>query len=87
MCPSCKTLIEIKVSTETKLFLVEKTKLTGAALALKGMLEQWDIHTDLDWRTRAIAYAKKYPDLEYAKLLIAKEKACDIISQEGKGEP
>jgi hypothetical protein len=46
------------------------------------MLEQWNFHTDLNWRIKAISEAKKYPDLECAKLLIAKEKDRDIIFQE-----
>lgn len=59
----------------------EKTDLAKVAAALKGMWEQWDLHTDLVWRIRTVAYAKKYPEQEYAKLLIGKEKTCDIISQ------
>jgi hypothetical protein len=54
----------------------------GIKETLKGKYEQWDSHPDLDWRFKTIAYAKKYPDLEYARLLIDKEKKCDIISQE-----
>jgi hypothetical protein len=48
---------------------------------LKGMLDQWDIHTELDWRIKAIKFAENNRDLEYAELLIAKGKNCDIISQ------
>lgn len=51
---------------------------------LKGMLDQWDIHTELEWRIKAIKFAEKNNELEYAKLLIAKGKNCDIISQEPK---
>jgi hypothetical protein len=59
----------------------EKERLEGAAVALKGMCEQWDLHTDLAWRMRTVTFAKKYPDNEFAKLIIVKEKDCDIISQ------
>ncbi len=48
---------------------------------LRGMWEQWDLHTDLNWRIKVVAEAKKYPDLEYAKKLILKGEQCDIISQ------
>ena len=51
------------------------------------MLEDWAYPGhDLTWRIKAISGAEKYPDLEYAKLLIAKRKECDIISQ-GLGAP
>ncbi len=46
----------------------------------KGMLEQWDIH-DLQWKIKAIAFAKKNSDFEYAKLIIEKEKDYDSSSQ------
>jgi hypothetical protein len=48
---------------------------------LRGIWEQWDTHIDLAWRIKKIAYAKEYPDNEFAKLIISKEKECDIISQ------
>ena len=51
--------------------------------SLEGMWEQWDIHP-LEWKIKTVAYAKKYPENDYAKLLIAKEKECDIISQGAK---
>ena len=51
----------------------------------KGMLDQWNIH-DLEWKIKTVVYAKKYSDLEYAKLIIEKEKEFDSISQ-GLGEP
>lgn len=63
--------------------VIPRDKLEGTAATLRGMLEQWEIHTDLGWRIRTIAYAKGYPDNEFAKLIIAKEKECDNISQEG----
>jgi hypothetical protein len=53
---------------------------------LKGIIDQWDIHTELEWRIKAIKFAEKNAGLENAKLLIAKGKNCDIISQ-GLGEP
>lgn len=59
----------------------DKAYMVKIAATLKGMWEQWDSHTDLAWRIKTIAFAKKYPELEYAKLLIAKEQKCDIISQ------
>ena len=59
-------------------FLKEKDK------QFKGMLESWDLeHYNLNWHEKAVAEAKKFPNLEYAKLLIAKGKDCDVISQEG----
>lgn len=58
----------------------------GIKAALKGKYEQWDSHPDLDWRLKTVAYAKKYPEQEYAKLLIEKEKTCDIISPIGSLE-
>jgi hypothetical protein len=43
-------------------------------MQFKGMLEAWDIpHLKSNWRQYAIAEAKKYPGLEYAKLILAKE--------------
>ena len=60
-------------------FLESKNKL------FKGMLEQWDIHSDLTWRVKVVADAAKYPNLEYSKLLITKGKECEIISQ-GEGQ-
>jgi hypothetical protein len=62
----------------------QEIKLEGAAAPLKGMWEQWEAHRDLAWRIRTITYAKKYPENEFAKLIIEKEKECDIISQ-GEG--
>lgn len=59
----------------------EKAGLAGVAASLKGKWKQWDGHPDLTWRVKAVALAKKYPELEYAKRLIEKEKTCDIISQ------
>jgi hypothetical protein len=56
-------------------------QLEGIKKALKGKYEQWGSHPDLDWRIKTVAYAKKYPELEYAKLLIEKEQTCEIISQ------
>ena len=53
---------------------------------LKGIIDQWDIHTELEWRIKAIKFAEKNAGLENAKLLIAKGKNCDIISQ-GLGKP
>jgi len=49
----------------------------------KEVLAQWDIH-DLNWQIKQIASAKNYPDLECAKLIIAKD--CDTISQKEGGE-
>ena len=48
---------------------------------LKGKYEQWDSHPDSAWRIKTIAYAKKYPENEHSKLIIAKETKRDIISQ------
>jgi hypothetical protein len=47
---------------------------------LKLLLEEWPKRPDLSWRIKAVNYAKKHSDLNYAKLLIEKEKECDIIS-------
>lgn len=47
----------------------------------KGQLQQWDIHPDLNWRVKVVTEAEKYPELEFARLLVAKGKECDIISQ------
>ena len=66
---------EVSLSEEEqkqKKFLEEKDK------QLEGMWEQWGIHPDSDWRIKTVAYAKKYPELEYAKLIIAKERASAI---------
>jgi hypothetical protein len=52
----------------------------GIKAALKGKYEQWDSHPDLDWRIKTVAYAKKYPEFEYAKLLIEKEKSVVGVS-------
>ena len=41
----------------------------------KEVLAQWDIH-DLNWQIKQIASAKNHPDLECAKLIIAKEEDC-----------
>jgi hypothetical protein len=50
----------------------------------KGMLEQWDwSHADPNWKLKAIAEAEKYSESEFARLLVAKGKEFDIISQEG----
>jgi hypothetical protein len=43
-------------------------------IIFKQVLDQWDIHTDINWRFSWIQKAKQHPDLEYAKLLIAKSK-------------
>lgn len=39
-------------------------------------------HPDLDWRIKTVAYAKRYPELEHAKLLIEKEKERNVIAQD-----
>lgn len=52
----------------------------GIKAALKGKYEQWDSHPDLDWRTKTVAYAEKYPEFEYAKRLIEKEKSVVGVS-------
>lgn len=57
--------------------------LAGSNSALKGMFEQWEDHKELNWRLKAVAYAKKFPENEFAKLLIEKEQG-DIISQKSK---
>ena len=63
---------------EKSQFLKDKDK------QLKGMLESWDLeHLNPNWHEKAVAEAKKFPDLEYAKLLIAKgKKDCDISQEE-----
>jgi hypothetical protein len=61
--------------------LKQKQALEQKDKVFRGILEQWNIHTDLSWRIKVISDAKKYPDLEYAKMLIAKGQECDIISQ------
>ena len=57
----------------------ETESLLQVAATLKGKLEQWDAH-DLAWKVKTVQYAKKYPENEYAKLILAKEQECDIIS-------
>lgn len=49
-------------------------------LTLKGVLEVWTQH-DVSWQVKQLNYAKKYPENQYAKQIIAKEKECDIISR------
>ncbi|MGA2680882.1 MAG: hypothetical protein ABSF44_03675 [Candidatus Bathyarchaeia archaeon] len=56
--------------------VIPKEKLESAAVALKGIYENWDLEpykNDLSWKIRQLAYAKKYPENEFAKLIIAKE--------------
>ena len=54
-------------------FLAEKDK------QLKGMLESWDLpHYTPNWHEKTIAEAKKYPNLEYAKIIIEKEEKSAI---------
>ena len=44
-------------------------------MQFKGMLEAWDIpHLKPNWRQYVLSEAKKYPELEYAKLILAKER-------------
>jgi hypothetical protein len=69
------TIVLSKEQQDKKLLLERKEN------QFKGQLEQWDDHPDPKWRIRAIAEAEKYPELEYAKLLIEKGRNCDIISQ------
>ena len=59
----------------------EESQLEKVNVTLKGSYEQWSDH-DLAWKIKTLAYAKKYPELEYARLIIVKEKDCDIISRE-----
>lgn len=53
-------------------------------LVLKGMVEDWDRHKDLNnpadlkWRANAIKFAEDHPDNENAKILLAKERECAI---------
>ncbi len=58
----------------------EKADIAKVEASLQGMWKQWDLHTDLTWKLKTIAYAKKFSDRKYAKLLIAKEKECDTLS-------
>jgi hypothetical protein len=70
---------QIKTSFEK---LQEESKLSDLDRIFKRQLEEWDTR-DLPWKIKAIAYAKKHSDLQYAKLIIAKD--CDIISQKEGG--
>jgi hypothetical protein len=70
-----KPVLSLEQEKEKK-FLEQKNK------QFKGMVEQWDeTHFKPDWHGKVVAEAEKYPDLEYAKLLVAKGKHRDIISQ------
>jgi hypothetical protein len=40
----------------------ELEKLKDKDNQLKGMLSQWDIHTDISWREKAVAFAEKLAD-------------------------
>lgn len=63
-----------------KQFLEQKNK------QFKGMLDQWDeTHFKADWHVKAVAAAEKYPDLEYAKLLVAKGR--QRLGQNWEGSP
>ncbi len=74
-----------KENSHTPVLVIQKQKdqqtLEKENRYFHDVLQQWDSHPDISWRVKAIQYAKKYPGLEYAKLLIAKEN-CDSISQE-----
>jgi hypothetical protein len=48
---------------------------------LKGMLEQWETH-NLNWRIKAIGYAKKHTESPYSPLLVAKEKEGELPAKE-----
>jgi hypothetical protein len=51
----------------------EKTEAEQKEKQFKGMLEIWDEpHNNKNWRQNAISLAKKFPELESAKLLLAK---------------
>jgi hypothetical protein len=68
------------VQQKEKQFLERKNK------QFKGMLEQWDeTHFKADWHVKAVAEAEKYPDLEYAKLLVVKGK--QRLKQNYEGSP
>jgi hypothetical protein len=59
---------------------IEQTKknelLESKDRVFKMMLDQWDIHSDLNWRIKATAQAEKWKDkLESARLLLAKKEA------------
>jgi hypothetical protein len=64
----------------------EESQLEKVNVTLKGKCEQWSVH-DLTWKIKTLSYAKKHPELEYARLIIAKEKECDIISRETEALP
>lgn len=61
----------------------KETVLSDLDKMFKGQLEQWDDH-DLNWKIRVVSFAKKYPENEYAKQIVAKENDGDIISQTSK---
>ncbi len=50
----------------------EQAELAQQNNMFKQVLEQWSLHPDVNWRFGWVQKAKKYPELEYAKLLIAK---------------
>jgi len=60
---------------------ISKEKLEGVAAAFRGIYENWDrepYKSDLNWKIKNLAYAKKHPEFEFARLIIAKD--CDTIS-------
>ena len=65
-------------SSHTPVLSIEKQKeqerLKETDIALKGMLEQWDIHNQ-KWKDKALKYADKFKDkLESARLLLSKKE-------------
>lgn len=61
---------------KSKQFLEQKER------QFRGQLEQWEDHPDLNWRVKVVAEAEKYPDIECAKLLVAKGKEHNTTSKE-----
>ncbi len=64
----------------------EKQLLQQKDKQLRGMLGQWDLHPNLEWREKAFAEAEKFKDkLDSARELLAKGGECDIISHNRGG--
>lgn len=67
--------------THKPVLTLEQQKREQKEKQFKGMLEQWELHPDLNWRIKVVAEAEKYPELECAKLLVEKGQEGDVISQ------
>jgi hypothetical protein len=53
----------------------EKTEAEKAEQQLRGMLDQWELHPDPEWREKAFAFAEKFADqLQSAKDILKLKK-------------